>query len=105
VTPLRLEYGRLVLPILHASMTSRALLPKMGSFRKSSCSGNDDGGPTISIRLRSANDVSLAFLQLSLSQPEARATAVFVDEIDAGRFKCPPNNLKSRTAGLSVTTF
>lgn len=33
-----------------------------------------------------------------LPEPNARATAVFIDEFDAGRFECEPYRLEGRTA-------
>ena len=53
------------------------------------------GGPGARLRKKAAAEPSyctnklLAFFRLPLSQTDPWATAVLVDELDAGRFKCP----------------
>jgi hypothetical protein len=47
----------------------------------------------------------LFFLQCALAQPHPRAAAVFVDELNAGRFEGPPNDIKRRAARLTCAGF
>jgi hypothetical protein len=47
----------------------------------------------------------LAFFGPALAQPYSRAAAVLVDELDAGRFKCPPNYIERCRSRLTDSSL
>ena len=54
---------------------------------------------------RSPEPVPSSSLRLPLSQPHPGTAAVFVDELDAGRFKGAPNDVKRRVTRLTYPSF
>jgi hypothetical protein len=47
----------------------------------------------------------LGLLPLAVSQAKSGATTIFVNELDAGSFKCPSNDLKSCATRLARAGF
>jgi hypothetical protein len=49
--------------------------------------------------------LAVFFRPLALAESHARATTVFVDELDAGGFKCTPYNFEGGSARLANASF
>ena len=86
-------------------MSAAALTPRIKGVIASSCSMKLAACASITEWPSGSEHLPLGLLPLALSKAKSGATTIFVNELDAGSFKCPSNDLKGCTTRLARSGF